>query len=138
MFGSILILLALIFLVCAGLSKFRKKEVASIKPEESGKLMVMAAVVLGVGLWLSSDDGPSHGDAVTEVLMTIPDSDNSVHNFGTGDLESGIAVVINETAGYWVKDGKVYAVNGVARNMSPSIGYAPTEINRTKVQSQTN
>ncbi|WP_067522461.1 hypothetical protein [Endozoicomonas ascidiicola] len=135
MFGGILLVLGFLVFLFAGLAKLKGKEVANVKPEESKKMMVLGAILIVVGLWSSSgDDGPSMGSAVIDVMSVIPDSKSSVHNYISGDLNEGVAVVINETAGYWVKDGVVYAANGIAKNMAPGVDYAPVEITQAKVE----
>ena len=60
------------------------------------------------------------------VLATIPE--DQAHTWDIAALDDGIGIIVNGSAGYWVKDGVVYAVNGIAKNMSPSVAYAPAEI----------
>ncbi len=138
MLGGMLAIFAVCLFVCAFRAKKNEKEIGKVKPEDAKSMMIMAVVLLCVGIWMAApSDEPSQGGAITDVLMTIPDSDSSVHDFVTGDLQGGVAVVINKSAGYWVKDGKVFAVNGIAANMSPGIEYAPQEIDWAKVEQAT-
>lgn len=54
-------------------------------------------------------------------------------HFITAPLNGGVAVIADEYAGYWVKDKKVYATNGVASNWSVNIEYSPPEIDQMKI-----
>lgn len=38
-------------------------------------------------------------------------------------FKNGIAVMVDKTATYWIKDDTVYAANGFAKAWSPSINY---------------
>ncbi|GAA4650514.1 hypothetical protein GCM10023116_27970 [Kistimonas scapharcae] len=134
MVGLMLALVGVALFVCALRAHLQKKVVGSVKPSQAKQGMVVSVLLLVGGLWMAVPDGPSHGDAVTSVLMTIPDSESSVNKYLTGDLDDGVAVVVNGSAGYWVKDGKVFAVNGVASNMSPGIQYSPNSVNWSSVE----
>lgn len=49
--------------------------------------------------------------------------------FGVGKLEDGCAVLsLERDAAYWVKEGKAYAVNDVAKRLSPGLDQAPAAI----------
>jgi hypothetical protein len=39
-----------------------------------------------------------------------------------GSLKGGTAVLVGDRAAYWVKDGKLYAANGVAMTWSKNLG----------------
>jgi type IV pilus assembly protein PilM len=58
----------------------------------------------------------------------------SAKKFRTGPLSNGTAVLVDDQAAYWVKDGTVYAANGVAKTWSPNIKYAPTGIDIDSVK----
>ena len=52
-----------------------------------------------------------------------------VKDWTYGRLAGGVAVLVNDDAAYWIDaDGAVYAGNGIAKQMSPSIPYARTGI----------
>jgi len=49
--------------------------------------------------------------------------------FLAGPLDGGTAVLCSEDdSAFWVKDGKVYAVNDIAKKMLPELDPAPSEI----------
>jgi len=54
---------------------------------------------------------------------------------GTIGFNGGVAVNYDDLAVYWVNQGKVFAVNGIAKNWSPSVTYAPASINWQSIQS---
>lgn len=136
MFATIAIVFGAVLLLCAVKAKKTGQQVSLIKPERARAGMIAGAVffALGFGILGATQSGPSAGAAVTEVLLTIPNSDDAVQKYQSAPLADGVAVVINEHAGYWVKDGKAYAVNGGAKGLSPNISYAPTEIDWRKVE----
>ena len=51
-----------------------------------------------------------------------------------GSLQGGTAVWIGDPGAYWVKDGVVYAANGIAKAWSPNISYAPVGIDFDSVK----
>ena len=141
MLSMILSVFGVALFVCGFMAYKKKKEVARVKPEQAKVVMGGALVLLAFSGWMAeppvtekpvgssaavveSSSDVTSGEAVTEVLMTIPDRKSSVHKYTTGELNGGMAVVVNDTAGYWVKDGKAFAVNGTAKNMSPGIQYS--------------
>ncbi|MET4706742.1 hypothetical protein [Endozoicomonas lisbonensis] len=156
-FVGLISLAGIALFICSWRAHKLQKTVAKIKPEY-GKPGMLAGVALfflagGIGQVLMPEPvvkektvamksekvepAISAGSAVTEVLLAIPNSKNSVHNYRTGDLGEGIAVVINEHAGYWVTEDKVYAVNGIAKNMAPGADYTPADIDWFKVEQAT-
>ena len=139
MIGSGLILFAFVGVVMWIIKKVNPEKIKEVKKEDTNGLLVVSVLMFAIGAWMVSGDDPSHGDAITQVLATIPDHSQSVHGYVTADLDDGgVAVVINKAAGYWVKDGKVFAVNGIAKNFSPAIDYAPQEITWSKVENAFN
>ena len=134
MFGIILLVLGITLLVAFVRVLVTKQDYKNITPAKAKVGAINASVLSAVGLWLVLSGGPSHGEAVTEVLLSIPDSESSVHSFLTGDLAEGVAVVVNGSAGYWVKDGNVYAVNGVASSLAPGMDKAPQGITWLKIE----
>ena len=123
--GVVLALVALI-----GISSKKASAEAGLKPKQAGGLIVFGLVLalFGYGLKVDSVEGPG----LKAVLATIPEG--QAHSWETGQFNDGVAVVINGSAGYWVKDGIAYAVNGVAKTLSSDIEYAPVEITWLKVE----
>lgn len=60
----------------------------------------------------------------------------SITSWETGPLLGGTAVLVNGFAGYWLKDGVVFATNGVAKGHSDKIEvpYAPPSVDQTAVE----
>jgi hypothetical protein len=63
-------------------------------------------------------------NAITAVKRTITAVSSSGRTYLAGLLKGGTAVLVDDMAAYWVKNGRVYAANGFARTWSPSISYA--------------
>jgi hypothetical protein len=57
-----------------------------------------------------------------------PKNGREVATVGAGPLEEGTAVLCDDAAAFWVKDGKVYVVNERAREFGPELEQAPSEI----------
>ena len=74
-------------------------------------------------------DSP-HSPAVLAVQRTVQHGDPAAWTYQEGPLENGTAVLAGSGAAYWVKDGVVYAGNGTAKTLSPSLEYAPGGIDR--------
>ncbi|WP_257274259.1 hypothetical protein [Endozoicomonas sp. SESOKO4] len=111
--------------------KFGQGEVSR---KRAVKFLVGSLVMVGIGYNLNLDK--VEGPALTAVLDTIPQG--QAHTWVTGQVDGGVAVVVNGSAGYWVKDGEVFAANGIARNMSPGVEFAPSGIDWKKIASATN
>ncbi|WP_257293633.1 hypothetical protein [Endozoicomonas sp. YOMI1] len=113
--GGLLVLFAGI-----GISNKKAAAEAGLKPKQAVGVIVFGVVLsaVGYGLRVDSVEGPG----LQAVLATIPDG--QAHSWETGQLHDGVAVVVNGSAGYWVRDGVAFAVNGVAKNLSPELEYA--------------
>ena len=98
------------------------------------KFLVGALVMIGFGYNLNLDK--VEGPALSAVLETI--EQGQAHTWKTGQIDNGVAVVVNGSAGYWVKDGNVFAVNGVASNLSPDVKYAPADVTWLKIEAAVN
>ncbi len=72
----------------------------------------------------SAREKTSYSKASSLVKKTLKGKFNS-YNFKEAPLQGGTAVLLNESWAYWVKDGKVYALNGLAKDASYSIEYGP-------------
>ncbi|KEQ14196.1 hypothetical protein GZ77_07120 [Endozoicomonas montiporae] len=96
------------------------------------KFLVGALVMVGIGYNLNLDK--VEGPALSAVLETIPQGD--AHSWQTGQINNGVAVVVNNHAGYWVKNDEVYAVNGIAKGLSSlsDVDYAPAGIEWGDIQ----
>ena len=76
----------------------------------------------------------SYSKASSLVKKTFKDKWKYVYSFEEAPLQGGTAVLINGTAAFWVKDGKVYALNGLAKNVSDSIEYGPVGMDIDEVE----
>ncbi len=63
-------------------------------------------------------------NAISAVKRSITAVSSSGRTYLAGSLKGGTAVLVDDMAAYWVKNGRVYAANGFARTWSPSISYA--------------
>ena len=62
--------------------------------------------------------------AISAVRKSVTAVSSSGRTYLTGLLRKGTAVLVDDLAAYWVKNGRVYAANGFAKTWSPSISYA--------------
>ncbi len=58
--------------------------------------------------------------------------------YEAAELEGGVAVLVNDFGAYWVRDGVVYAANGVAKTWSPALDYSPTGIDIDTIEDSIN
>ena len=123
--GAVLSLGALLIIVNP--EKFGQPDMGR---KQAAKFLIGALAMVGIGYNLNLDK--VEGPALSAVLETIPQG--QAHTWETGQLNDGVAVVVNGTAGYWVKDGTVYATNGIAKNWSSGIEYSPAEISQSNVE----
>ncbi|WBA86537.1 hypothetical protein [Endozoicomonas sp. GU-1] len=123
--GVVLALLALI-----GISNRKAAKEAGLETKKAVGMIFFGLVLalFGYGLKVDSFEGPG----LQAVLATIPEGD--AHSWETGQFNDGVAVVINGSAGYWVKDGTAYAVNGVAKMLSSDIDYAPQGVSWLNIE----
>ena len=63
-------------------------------------------------------------NAISAVKRSITAVSSSGRTYLAESLKGGTAVLVDDMAAYWVKNGRVYAANGFARTWSPSISYA--------------
>ena len=62
--------------------------------------------------------------AISAVRKSVTAVSSSGRTYLTGSLKKGTAVLVDELAAYWVKNGRVYVANGFAKTWSPGISYA--------------
>lgn len=72
--------------------------------------------------------------AVEAVKRTITKVAPQGRDYETGPLEGGTAVLVDDYAAYWVKDGIVYGANGIALMWSPGVGSAAPTATLDKVK----
>lgn len=86
----------------------------------------------------SAPESPSSHPEITLVqnsMIAVP-ADGRVYDweYKSGGLEGGIAVLVNGSGAYWVKDNTVYAANGTAKTWSPNLDYSPVGIDFNTVK----
>lgn len=134
MSGILILVFGIALLTGFGWLLVSKRADKTFSPGKAKIGVVNGSILSVMGLLMILIGKPRHGDAVSEVLLSIPDSDSSVHNYLTGSLADGVAVVVNDSAGYWVKDDQVYVVNDEASQLSPGISFAPEGVTWLKVE----
>ncbi len=91
-------------------------------------VIVIPLFLYVIGKYTPENNKPSkntsYSKASSLVKKTLKGKFNS-YNFKEAPLQGGTAVLLNESWAYWVKDGKVYALNGLAKDASYSIEYGP-------------
>lgn len=83
---------------------------------------------LACALWMV---GAAHAvDAgLVDAVRSTMRSPGELHTYSGGpEVYGGTPLVVNDNGYYWIKDGQVYAVNGVAMGMSPNIRKAPPSV----------
>jgi hypothetical protein len=93
----------------------------------------IALCICLVAVSLSGCGGPEDSPSMAAVRETLKQPGNA-RSSQSASLANGVAVLVEDTAGYWVRDGKVYAVNGVAKELSGGISYAPPSIDMEAIQ----
>jgi len=86
--------------------------------------VVLILFIAGCG-----DDKPGH-----DLVSKTWDKYYSTSSWETGPLFGGTAILMNDIASYWLKDGKVYVCNGVAMSSSPGTAVAPPSIDQANVE----
>ncbi len=99
------------------------------------KIAIMLLVLLLSGSIMVSCSGENDAKAISAVKATIEKQRNAMGTFKTAPLNGGVAVLSSRDWAYWVKDGKVYAANGLARGASPNIPIAPTGVGFSEIES---
>lgn len=62
------------------------------------------------------------------------DTTYSVKSWESGPLFGGTAVLLNDFAGYWLKDNNVYVCNGVAMGYSPGAPSSPPSVDQALIE----
>ncbi len=66
--------------------------------------------------------------AIDMIYASITHSTFRPSSFKVAPLNGGVAISANDRGAYWIKDGKLYAGNGMAKGWSAGVPYAPLEI----------
>ncbi|WP_229591931.1 hypothetical protein [Pseudodesulfovibrio sediminis] len=58
----------------------------------------------------------------------------NVENWKVYPLYGGSAILVNNEAGYWIKDKHIYACNGTAMSLSPGIQHSPPSVDQAAIE----
>lgn len=97
-------------------------------------IMVFAAMLSIPFLTGCGNSSQSLGAASRQVQQTITYDVMKDGPFSEGKLKDGTAVLVRGLGAYWVKNGRVYAINGFAKQYSSGISYGPTGMTKSDVQ----
>ncbi len=104
-------------------------------------VVIMALALLLNGIILVSCSGGNSAKSVTAsetpitaVKATVEKQRNAMGSFKTSPLNGGTAVLSSRDWAYWVKDGQVYAANGLAMGASPNIPKAPVGVGFSEIE----
>jgi hypothetical protein len=110
-------------------------------PSKNQSIIVLRAL-LGLSAILSMLICAHFGDAEPPP-PTLNDSSRAVeqtlrvkfkeYNFEEVSIRGGMGVLLNGLGAYWVKDGRVYALNGLAASYSPGITYGPQGLGKSEL-----
>lgn len=78
--------------------------------------------------------GGKYSDEIYAVESTVLMEKRNLSTFKAAPLDGGVAVMNTLGWAYWVKDGRVYAANGLAMGASPSCPVAPVGIGYSEIQ----
>lgn len=102
-------------------------------------MIFAVAMFMVVGLTACTDTGGGHAIKLVKDSMTaVPYSTVRMWDYKTGELEGGIAVLVNANGAYWVKNDIVYVANGFAKTWSPGLNYSPVGIDFDTVRDSVN
>lgn len=112
-----------------------KKEVEKLGPRQQQRVVYQAA----------RKAVPNYQAAKRAVKQTITKISTDYTHCQTGVLEDGIAVMVTYRSGerwldaaYWVRNGRVYAANGIAKMWSPTLSYSKASIHFDSVEAAIN
>lgn len=81
------------------------------------------------------------GELVKRTLKLELKARVKTYRFEDAPLDGGIAVLLNDSAAYWIREGSgrrtaptVYALNELARSYSPGIEWGPPDLTLAKVR----
>jgi len=110
-----------------------------VKKKIVGIMIFVIAIVVVIGL-TTGDNTTNSNDFNSEIVL-VQDSMTAVSadtiyawEYQAGELEEGVAILVNNNGAYWVKDNIVYAANGLAKSWSPNLAYSPTGIDLDTVK----
>lgn len=98
-----------------------------------GVVMVLAARTLLSGSTDQPGANPSAQQAINAATVPKLGAASSLvankignnHKFEEVTIQGGIGVLADGSWAFWVKDGKVFALNGLAKSLDPSLDYGP-------------
>lgn len=90
---------------------------------------IILTLLLSLALAGCGEDRPGY-----DLISKTWDKHYSASSWETGPLYGGTAVIMNEVASYWVKDGTVYACNGIAMGSSPGVPWSPPSVDNAAVE----
>lgn len=99
------------------------------------KIVTMSLLLLLSGTIIVSCGGGDDAQAISAVQATIKKQRSAMGSFRTAPLNGGVAVLSSRDWAYWVKDGSVYAANGLAMSASPNIPTAPGGVGLSEIES---
>lgn len=109
------------------------------------KLLIVAIISVSLlitgliaGCDSSNENYDDKIDAVQKTMIALSWDNVLANDYEVGDLEDGVAVLVNVMAAYWVKDDVVYAANGIAKTWSPNLDYSPVGIDFNTVEDAVN
>ena len=110
-----------------------KKEIQDKKDNRYGCIL-MIILIIAFAVWMESCNKGSSDtkSASSEVVAIVKGSMKNPGEMGscsTGpEVYGGTPVIVDGNGYYWIKDGQIYAVNGVAMGMSPNIRKSPPSV----------
>lgn len=97
-------------------------------------MLILAIVAFGIYGWIQDIMAGPSGDVKEAILAKLPKDHPHIDSWAGDDLYGGTAVLINDEVGFWVKDGIVFAANGLAHNWGVSMSYSPPSVDQATVE----
>lgn len=108
----------------------------TVAADKSKKVRVglFVFVLLFVAGAIISEFTGEHRDPAAKAVKHMLDNPSSANDWKVAPLYDGTAVVVNDLAYYWVRDGKVYFVNGAAAGEARNAKSSPSSVNAQAVE----
>lgn len=104
-----------------------------IKPHSLCRLALVA--VLFSGCTAQSDQyNAAESDSVQAVRKVLENTRHPSQEFQEVAIRGGVAVLVDDLGAFWVKDGRVYALNGLAKSFVPGLSYGPPGLSKSDVR----
>ncbi|WP_419787331.1 hypothetical protein [Pseudodesulfovibrio sp.] len=97
-------------------------------------LLIVVLIAFGLYGWMQDSMTGPRGDVKDVIMEKLAANHPHIKSWAGENLYEGTAVLINDQVGFWVKDGTVYATNGLARQWAPLAAYSPPSVSQFAIE----